>query len=230
MSQAVHEAPAAAARRINLGAVAPFAALLLLCVLGGLVNPRFLGVDNITNVLARSTFIATIAVGQTLVICGGGLDLSVGAMAAFVSGLMILFLNSGLIENTSLLIVAAIGLSLAVGALCGLFNGITTTIGKIEPFIVTLGTMGIFRSLLTWLAQGGSITIRDNDVRAAYRQVYFGDLFGVPYPVLVILGVAIVGAFILYSTAYGRHVRAVGSNEDVARYSGINVARVRTIT
>ena len=199
-------------------------------MLGALANPRFLSVDNLTNVLARSTFIATIAVGQTLVITGGGLDLSVGAMAAFVSGLTILFLNSGLIDNMPLLIVSAMALSLAVGALCGLFNGLTTTLGKIEPFIVTLGTMGIFRSLLTWLAQGGSITIKNTDVRAAYRQVYFGDLFGVPYPVLVILGVAVIGAFILYGTAYGRHVRAVGSNEDVARYSGINVARVRTIT
>ena len=81
-------------------------------------------------------------------------------------------------------------LALAVGALCGLFNGLTTTLGKIEPFIVTLGTMGIFRSLLTWLAQGGSITIKNPDVRAAYRPVYFGDVFGVPYPVCVILGVA----------------------------------------
>jgi ribose transport system permease protein len=231
MTQATRETVAAPAKlRIEIGAVAPFFALALLCVLGALVNPRFLGFDNITNVLARSTFIATIAVGQTLVIAGGGLDLSVGAMAALVSGLVILFLNSGLIENTTLLIVAAMALSLAVGALCGLFNGVTTTLGKIEPFIVTLGSMGIFRSLLTWLAQGGSITIRNNDVRAAYSQVYFGDLLGAPYPVLVILGVAIIGAFILYKTAYGRHVRAVGSNEDVARYSGINVARVRTIT
>ncbi len=231
MSEAVHEAPAAAARRrINLVAVAPFLALGLICVLGAFANSRFLSIDNLTNVLARSTFIATIAVGQTLVITGGGLDLSVGAMAAFVAGLEILFLNSGLIANATLLIVAAMALSLAVGALCGLFNGVTATLGKIEPFIVTLGTMGIFRSLLTWLAQGGSITIGSSDVRAAYRQVYFGDLFGIPYPVLVIVGVAIVGAFILYSTAYGRHVRAVGSNEDVARYSGINVARVRTIT
>ncbi len=231
MTEAVHEAPAATTRRrMNLSAVAPFLALGLICVLGAFANSRFLSLDNLTNVLARSTFIATIAVGQTLVITGGGLDLSVGAMAAFVAGLEILFLNSGLIDNATLLILAATALSLAVGALCGLFNGVTTTLGKIEPFIVTLGTMGIFRSLLTWLAQGGSITIRNADVRAAYRQVYFGDLFGAPYPVLVIVGVAIVGAFILYSTAYGRHVRAVGSNEDVARYSGINVARVRTIT
>jgi ribose transport system permease protein len=230
MSQAGHETAVPRKRLVEIGAVAPFLALALLCLLGLLVNPRFLSVDNLTNVLARSTFIATIAVGQTLVICGGGLDLSVGAMASLVAGLVILFLNSGWIENAPLLIVAAMALSLAVGALCGLFNGVTSTVGKIEPFIVTLGSMGIFRSLLTWLAQGGSITIKNNDVRAVYRQVYFGDVFGVPYPVLVILGVAIIGAFILYNTAYGRRVRAVGSNEDVARYSGINVARVRTIT
>ena len=229
MSQATYAGKSSFLPRIELGAVAPFAALLLLCGLGELVNSRFLSVDNLTNVLARSAFIAIIAVGETLVITSGGLDLSVGAMAALVAGLEILFLNSGLIENTSLLIVAAMALSLAIGALCGLLNGLTTTLGKIEPFIVTLGTMGIFRSLLTWLAQGGSITVRNTDVRAAYRQVYFGDVFGIPYPVLVILGVAIVGAFILHKTAYGRRLRAVGSNEDVARYSGIDVARVRTI-
>ena len=231
MTQAVREAPVRSARRrVDVSSIAPFAALAVLCVLGGVANPRFLSFDNLANVVTRSTFIATIAVGQTFVITGGGLDLSVGAMAAFVSGLTILFLNSGLIDNMPLLIVAAMGFALVVGALCGLFNGLTTTLGKIEPFIVTLGTMGIFRSLVTWLAQGGSITIGNPAVRAAYRQVYFGDVYGVPYPVLVILGVALIGAFILYGTAYGRHVRAVGSNEDVARYSGISVARVRTIT
>jgi ribose transport system permease protein len=230
MTEAVHEAPAAATRRFTFGGVAPFLALALIGVLGAAVSPRFLSFDNLANVLARSTFIATIAVGQTFVITGGGLDLSVGAMAAFVSGLTILFLNAGLIENAPLLIVAAMAFALIVGALCGLANGLMTTLGKLEPFIVTLGTMGIFRSLLTWLAQGGSITIKSSEVRAAYRQVYFGDLYGVPYPVFVIVAVAAIGAFILYATAYGRHVRAVGSNEDVARYSGINVARVRTIT
>ncbi len=231
MTQAVQEVPVGSPkRRISVSAIAPFLALMLVCALGALANPRFLSFDNLANVLTRSAFIATIAVGQTLVITGGGLDLSVGSMAAFVAGLTILFLNAGLIDNMPLLIASAMLLSLVVGALCGLFNGLTTTLGKIEPFIVTLGTMGIFRSLVTWLAQGGSITIKNPDVRAAYRPVYFGDIFGLPYPVLVILGVAAIGAFILYGTAYGRHVRAVGSNEDVARYSGISVARVRTIT
>ena len=230
MSEATQETAVAKRRRFEIGSIAPFLALLLLCGLGAVVNPRFMSFDNLTNVLTRSAFIATIAVGQTLIITGGGLDLSVGAMAAFVAGVMILFLNSGTIDNPFLLIATAMLLSLVVGALCGLFNGLVTTLGKIEPFIVTLGSMGIFRSLVTWLAQGGSITIHDSDLRAAYRPVYFGEFLGIPYPVYVILGVAAIGAFVLYATAYGRRVRAVGSNEDVARYSGINVARVRTIT
>ncbi len=230
MTEATQELVVQKRRRMEISAVAPFIALLLLGVLGAVVNPRFLGVDNISNVLTRSAFIATIAVGQTLVITGGGLDLSVGAMAAFVAGVMILFLNSGIIENYPLLILAAMGLSLIVGALCGLFNGLTTTLGKIEPFIVTLGSMGIFRSLVTWLAQGGSITIHNSELREAYRPLYFGNVLGIPYPVLVIVGVAAIGAFLLYATAYGRRVRAVGSNEDVARFSGINVTRVRTLT
>src|ERR1700679_2941064 len=217
-------------RRIDFSRFAPFAALAVLALLGALVNPRFLGFDNLANVITRSAFIATIAVGQTLVITAGGLDLSVGAMAAFVSGVMILFLNQGLVADPIALIAIAMGLALGVGALCGLANGLTTTLGRIEPFIVTLGTMGIFRSLVTWLAQGGSITIKSSELRATYRPVYFGDFYGLPYPVLAILAVAALGAFVLYRTAYGRHVMAVGSNEEVARYSGINVVRVRTLT
>lgn len=230
MSEAVVKSEQRRRRPFEIGAIAPFLALLLLGAFGELVNTRFLSVDNLGNVITRSAFIATIAVGQTLVITGGGLDLSVGAMAALVSGLMILFLNLAPIDNPLLLIMAAMALSLVVGALCGLFNGLTTTLGKIEPFIVTLGSMGIFRSLVTWLAQGGSITIKNSELRAAYRPVYFGDIFGIPYPVIIIVAVGAIGAFLLYATAFGRRVRAVGSNEEVARYSGINVARVRTLT
>jgi ribose transport system permease protein len=216
--------------RVDLTAVAPFAALATLLLLGMAVSPRFMSVENLENVLTRSAFIATIAVGATLVITAGGLDLSVGAMAAFVSGIMILFMNAALIDNPVVLIAVAMALSLFVGALCGLFNGLASTLGRIEPFIVTLGSMGIFRSLVTWLAQGGSITMHSPDLRAVYRPVYFGYIFGAPIPILVIVAVAAIGAFVLYRTAFGRHVMAVGSNEDVARYSGINVAKVRTLT
>jgi ribose transport system permease protein len=230
MSEAVKSFQPPLRDRLDLGAIAPFAAFAVLLLLGALVSPRFLSVDNLANVLTRSAFIATIAVGATLVITAGGLDLSVGSMAAFVSGVMILFLNAGWIEAPMPMIGVAMVLALSVGALCGLANGLTTTLGRIEPFIVTLGTMGIFRSLVTWLAQGGSIAMKSQELRAVYRPVYFGDVLGVPIPILVILGVAALGSFILYCTAFGRHVMAVGSNEEVARYSGINVARVRTLT
>ncbi|MCX5576900.1 ABC transporter permease [Kaistia terrae] len=217
-------------RDIDLRAVAPFVALALLLVLGSFVNPNFLGFDNLSNVLTRSAFIAIIAVGATFVISAGGLDLSVGSMVAFVASLTIMFLNSGMIANPFLMLVAAMLLAMGIGALCGLANGLITTVGRIEPFIATLGTMGIYRGLTTWLSQGGAITMRNSELQQLYRPVYFGKIFGVPFPLVAVGLSAIVGAFVLYRTAFGRHVVAVGSNEDVARYSGIPVNRVRNVT
>jgi len=232
MTDAVSPASAPAPRRsaIDLRAAAPFAALAVLLVFGALVNPNFLGIDNLLNVATRSAFIAVIAVGATFVISAGGLDLSVGAMSAFVAGTMILFLNAAPVDGVLPLLGVGMGLALVTGALCGLANGLTTTIGRIEPFIVTLGTMGIYRALTVFLAEGGSIAMRSSELRAAYRPVYFGNVLGVPVPILAILIVAAVGAFVLYRTRFGRHVMAVGSNEEVARYSGVAVNRVRTIT
>jgi ribose transport system permease protein len=217
-------------RDMDLRAVAPFVALALLLVLGSFVNPNFLGVDNLLNVLTRSAFIAIIAVGATFVISAGGLDLSVGSMVAFVASLTIMFLNSGWIANPFLMLAAAMFLSIGIGALCGLTNGLITTVGRIEPFIATLGTMGIYRGLTTWLSQGGAITMRNPELQQIYRPVYFGKIFGVPFPLIAVGFSAILGAFVLYRMSFGRHVVAVGSNEDVARYSGIPVNRVRNLT
>ncbi|HTO31123.1 MAG TPA: ABC transporter permease [Pararhizobium sp.] len=216
-------------RDVDLRAVAPFAALILLLIVGALVNPNFIGITNLANVATRSAFIAIIAVGATFVISSGDLDLSVGSMVAFVASLMILFMNSGVIADPALMLTAAIVFTVAAGAACGLLNGLITTVGRIEPFIATLGTMGIYRGLTTWLSQGGAITLREPALQEMYRPAYFGYILGVPVPIVVILAVTAVAAFILYRTRYGRHVVAVGSNSDVARYSGIPVNRVRTI-
>ncbi|TCV59099.1 monosaccharide ABC transporter membrane protein (CUT2 family) [Neorhizobium sp. R1-B] len=213
----------------DMAAIAPFIALALLLVLGYFANPNFVSVANILNVITRSAFIAIIALGATYVISSGGLDLSVGSMVAFVASLMILFLNSGTIADPTLLLIAGMGLTIAMGAACGLANGLITTIGRIEPFIATLGTMGIYRGLTTWLSQGGAITLRDRELQALYRPVYFGSVGGIPVPIIIIFVTAAICAFVLYRTRYGRHVVAVGSNEDVARYSGISVNRVRTV-
>lgn len=215
---------------VDLRAVAPFVALALLLVLGAFANPNFLGIDNLLNVITRSAFIAIIAVGATFVIAAGGLDLSVGSMVAFVASLMILFLNSGMIADPTMMLVTGMGVAIVVGLACGLANGLVTTVGRIEPFIATLGTMGIYRGLTTWLSQGGAITVRSPEIQTLYRPVYFGSVLGVPVPIIIIVLTAAIAAFVLHRTRYGRHVLAVGSNEDVARYSGIPVDRVRTVT
>jgi ribose transport system permease protein len=214
---------------IDMRALAPFIALVVLVIAGALINPDFLTASNLLNVVTRSAFIAIIAVGATFVIAGGGLDLSVGSMAALTAGVMILTLNNlggGDLGTLAIGMLAAIALSAA----CGLANGLIVTFGRIEPFIVTLGTMGIFRSLVIWLAAGGTITMRNFDLREMYRPVYFGSIFGVPIPIIAFLVVAAIGALILYRTSFGRHVVALGSNEDVARYSGVPIWRVRTLT
>ncbi|QPC91533.1 ABC transporter permease [Mesorhizobium sp. INR15] len=208
--------------------VGPFVALAALLVAGFLINPDFLSATNLANVITRSAFIAIIAVGATFVISSGGLDLSVGSMAAFVTGITIMFMNSVAPHVGVWAIPAGMLVAILVGLLCGLANGLIVTIGRIEPFIATLGTMGIFRALITYLTDGGTIPI-DRSLREAYRPVYFGSVAGIPVPILISIAVAAVASFILYKMKYGRKCAAVGANEDVARYSGISVIKTRTI-
>jgi ribose transport system permease protein len=89
--------------------------------------------------------------------------------------------------------------------------------------------MGIFRALVVWLAEGGTITMRNFELRELYRPVYFGAVGAIPVPIIAFLLVAALAALILYKTPFGRHVVALGSNEDVARYSGVPIWRVRTL-
>ncbi len=206
----------------------PFLALLALLVVGFLVNPDFLSATNLANVITRSAFIAIIAVGATFVISSGGLDLSVGAMAAFITGITIMFMNSMAPEWGVWAIPAGMAVAVIVGTGCGLMNGLIVTVGRIEPFIATLGTMGIFRALITYMSDGGTIPI-DRSLREAYRPVYFGTVGGIPLPILISIAVAAVASFILYKMKYGRKCAAVGANEDVARYSGISIVKTRTI-
>ena len=215
-------------RRIRWASMGPFIALAVVVLVGTLLNSNFATGTNIANVITRSAFIAIIAVGATFVISSRCLDLSVGSMMAFVTGIMILTMNhfAPTMGANAIFVGAAVGL--LVGAACGLLNGLIVTVGKIEPFIVTLGTMGIFRALITWMSDGGSIPM-DRALREPYRPVYFGDLLGIPIPVIITLVVALVGAFILYRTKYGRRCVAVGSNADVARFSGVSVIKVRTM-
>lgn len=217
--------------RIDFHIWGPVLALAALVAFGAFLNPNFLSYGNVTNVLARSAFIGIIAVGMTFVITSGGLDLSVGSMAAFIAGVMILIMNA-LVPSMGAgwgVILIGMAAALAVGLVAGLVNGLLVTQARIEAFIVTLGTMGIFRSLITWLADGGTLSL-DYAVREVYRPVYYDGLLGVAWPIIVFAAVAILGEIIMRKTPFGRHCAAIGSNEQVARYSAVHVDRVRLMT
>lgn len=220
--------PASAGLRIDFHVWGPVIALLALIALGAWLNPNFLSYGNVTNVLARSAFIGIIAVGMTFVITSGGLDLSVGSMAAFIAGVMILVMNA-LVPSMGVgwgVILVGMAVALVTGLVAGLVNGLLITQARIEAFIVTLGTMGIFRSLITWLADGGTLSL-SFAVREVYRPVYYSGLFGVAWPIIVFAAVVVIGEVVMRKTPFGRHCAAIGSNEQVARYSAVNVERVR---
>lgn len=217
--------------KLSLSTTGPLAALILLIVLGAFLNDNFLSSGNITNVLARSAFIGMIAVGMTFVITSGGLDLSVGSMAAFIAGMMIMAMNAMLpILGIGIpLVLAGMAVALVVGLLAGLGNGLLITRAGIEPFIVTLGTMGIFRSLVTWIADGGTLSL-DFEARQFYRPVYYGGVFGIAWPIIVFAIVAVAGEITMRHTRFGRYCEAIGSNDKVARYSAVKVERVQLWT
>lgn len=215
----------------NFHVLGPLLALILLVALGAWLNSNFLSYGNVTNVLARSAFIGIIAVGMTFVITSGGIDLSVGSMAAFVAGLMIIVMNA-LIPSMGIgvpLILVGMAVALLAGFAAGWLNGFLIAKVRIEAFIVTLGTMGIYRSLVTWLADGGTLSL-NSDLRSLYRPVYYDGFLGVSWPIIMFALVAIIGELVMRHTAFGRHVAALGANEQVARYSAVKVDRVRMAT
>ncbi|PQA78428.1 ABC transporter permease [Rhodoferax sp. TS-BS-61-7] len=215
----------------KLQGMGPVIGLVLLCVVGTLLNSNFATLDNITNVLTRTAFIGIIAVGMCFVIVSGGIDLSVGSMAALIAGSVILAMNylSPKLGSPVATVVLGMALALVLGAAFGLAHGLLITKGRIEPFIVTLGTLGIFRAYLTYFSNGGAITL-DNDLTDIYSPVYYGSLAGIPIPVWVFLAVALLGSVILNRTTFGRYVQAIGSNEQVARYAAVDVDRVKVLT
>ena len=159
--------------KLDLKTAGPFIALVVVFTIGVLVNDAFLSSGNLSNILARSSLIGIVAIGATFVITAGGIDLSVGSMAAFISGCMILLMNALMdtIDSMVAIIILAIIASLGIGAVAGLINGLLTTKAKIEAFIVTLGTMGIYRSLVTYMADGGTLSLNFT-IGDVYSEVY----------------------------------------------------------
>lgn len=177
-------------KKIDWQKYASFIALLVLILISSFLSPYFLKFQNLVNILRQVSYTGIIALGMTFVIIGGGIDLSVGSMTAFVGAVVVLLMNSlnTVIENEVIVIIIGIATGIMVGALVGAFNGFMITKGKIAPFIVTLGSMAIFRSLTLYIGNAGEI--RSSNI--LYGEFGMGSFMRIPVPVWVMLILAAV--------------------------------------
>ncbi|MCK9331441.1 MAG: ABC transporter permease [Candidatus Cloacimonetes bacterium] len=200
-------------------------ALIVLFLLAVVVGwPNFTKTRNLTNVLRQISYTGVIALGMTLVIISGGIDLSVGSMACFVGGITIYFLNL-FGPNSMIGVVLAVIFSIVFGGICGFLNGIIITQFRLAPFIVTLATMSIFRSLIQYFSNAGNIL----SVNLMYGKIGMSSFLGLSLPVWIFFIVAAILYVVLNKTRMGRYICATGSNEQVAKYSAIKVKTVKLV-
>jgi ribose transport system permease protein len=201
--------------------LAMLGALALLCLILSIVAPNFLTVGNLRNVLWQVTAIGIIAIGQTFVILTGGIDLSVGGIAAFSAmvGGLLMTLNGG--ENVPLGLIG----TLVIGLLAGTANGLIIAYGRLAPFIVTLGMLSITNSLTYVISDAKSIV----GLPDAYRFWGRGEPFGIPLYLVTFVVLFVLGHIFLTRTKPGRFLYAIGSNEEAARLSGVNVRAYKTL-
>jgi ribose transport system permease protein len=201
--------------------------------------------ENLLNILRQVSFVGIIAMGMTLVITLGGIDLSVGSLVAFLGGVGILLLNALLARGTMewVAVLASFAAIIAGGTLAGMINGVLVSKGKLAPFIATLGGLAAYRSLSMALVAGGEyrsegtglfgalgaggIAIPGSNI-APNAPSPVPLLF--PWPVLIFAVVAVMAWIILNWTRLGRYIIAIGSNERSAIYSAIDVDRVKILT
>lgn len=165
----------------------------------------------LTNMLVRSVALGIVAVGQTFVMIGASIDLSVAYMVS-VTAVMTSFIMQGEPEKVPM----AVAMVFAIGIVVGLVNGLIITKLKVNPFITTLGVGLILKGFLN-----ASFSNFTGAVPESFQTLGYGTIGPVPISILILLAIAIVGAFILYRTRYGAHLYGVGGSEEVARLSGL---------
>src|SRR3954468_20970757 len=193
--------------------------LIVLLILFGamtLASDEFLTGDNLANLARQVAVFGIIAVGQLLVILTAGIDLSVGS----VLGLTGAITAELLVHGTG--IVPAILAGMAAGAAIGVFNGTLVAYGKLPPFIVTLGMLGIARGAVLVLTDASTV----QPLPDAFGNIANGDFLGLPNLLWMFAVVVVVASFVLRRTVFGRYIYAVGSNPESARLAGVPVNRV----
>ena len=199
----------------------PFATLLLIIIILSLLQPHtFLTLQNFLNVLRRSSVYGIIAVGMTFVIVSGGIDLSVGSMlalAAMIAARTMLALAGP--EPSPAVMCLGVIIGILTGTACGFLNGLAITRLRLQPFIVTLGAMSLFRGLSLVMNQGQPYNV------PYFRYLGQGRILGLPISVLIFALVLAAAVVTLAYTRFGRYTYALGSNREAAFHAGVNVNR-----
>lgn len=203
----------------------PLLALIVLLVVCAISSSAFRSPQNLLNIVRQNAYTGIIAVGMTYIIIGGGIDLSVGSLFALAGGIGVMTINA-FPASPALGVTLGVVVAVLVGLLGGCLNGGLVTIGKLPPFIATLGTMSIYRSLVLHLGKAGLI---------GTENASFGGLdgcrpLGIHLVIWVFLLTVAAGATMLNRSRYGRHLLATGENERVARYAAIPVRMMKFST
>jgi len=196
-------------------------ALAALVIFGAIASDSCFTSANIFNVLRQVSIVGIIALGMTFVIISGGIDLSVGSVLA-VSGVIIL-----VSQNYGMPIPVSILFGCLTGTVIGLINGLVIANAKLAPFIATLATMTIARSMVIFLSDGSSII---GNASSSYTLIGSAKIGPIPIPVIIFTALVILSYLLLNRTKFGRYVFAIGGNETTALYSGIHVAKIKTAT
>jgi ribose transport system permease protein len=195
-----------------------FWVLIVLCAVAIYLSPSFLQMGNLMNVGRQIALFGIVSIGMTFVILTRGIDLSVGSIVGVVA------VSSAMLLSSGVPIPAVIALGLVMGVILGAINGIGVVVFNMPPFIMTLGTLVMGRGIAMTIANGEPQNL--GDATDAFYFLGGGFLLGVPVPIWIFAGVAIIAFVVLRSTAFGRQVYAVGSNAEAARLAGIKVGAV----
>lgn len=206
----------------------PIVALLFLIIYLAFATPYFFTLSNFLNITRQSSINAILAIGQTIVIIGAGIDLSVGAVLALSASM-----SAVAVSYWGLNLAVGILLGLGTGALTGFITGVIITKGRIPDFVATLAMMTTARGLALILTQGLPVPSHFTALKlvgylpAGLIWLGSGDVLGIPVPALVIVVITILGWMIMTRTTLGRAIYAVGGNREAARISGISFVRTK---
>jgi ribose transport system permease protein len=210
-------APVVSHFKFNVRDAGTLIGLLIIIITFSFLSPVFFTLPNLLNILQQSSINAIIALGMTLVIISGGIDLSVGPAAALSAVLGATLMVAGVP------VPLAVMATLSIGALCGVFSGTLVAYAGLQPFIVTLGGLSLFRAMALIFTDGNPIF----GIPMEFRNIINGMVFGIPVPILIVVAIALILWVVMNKTPLGEYILAVGGNEEAARVAGVPVKRTK---